>query len=342
MRNLNPDFIVGPGAVGLSLALLLRVAGQRLPTLVARPGPHPALEAAKTLSGIPWPGSLARAIERPPLLAGLPDAFPANSRLWLCVKATDLPGLLAELTPRLDASTTVITTTAGVDAPRLARVALPYARVVACSVVHSARLAGPADVRVTTRPHFVFAAVDQEGGHPPWSELFTVLPRVIVETHADEDAVLWGKLLINLGSGLGAACRASFHDLLTMPELRRCYAALIEETLSILDVVGQKARLPLPLSARAYALALRHGGPLPWTMARLGTGLTTDAYPAMVADRVAGRPTEIHAIQGAVLEAATRAGRPAPANRRLLELIEGLERDGGFVPPRALPGLLGI
>jgi 2-dehydropantoate 2-reductase len=54
----------------------------------------------------------------------------------------------------------------------------------------------------------------------------------------------------------------------------------------------------------------------------------------MLQDVLAGRPTEIDALSGAVAREAERVGAEAPVNELMARLVRGLERTQGSLGPR--------
>jgi 2-dehydropantoate 2-reductase len=145
-----------------------------------------------------------------------------------------------------------------------------------------------------------------------------------IRAKTGSEALHWGKLLINLGNAIGAVYQATFKDLLTLPPLRTALADTLEEATQVLDAAGIVWELPLAVPARVYVWALRHGGPLPWWVAQAKNGLGEGAYPSMVADVRAGRPTEVAWLNGEIVRLAAALGRDAPVNRGWVERLTAL------------------
>ena len=122
--------------------------------------------------------------------------------------------------------------------------------------------------------------------------------------------MVWGKLLIN--AALNATCAlsgASGADALASPAARAWIGLVAEETAAV--AAAQSVHLPYP---DATARVLRHChdvGP---------------AKPSMLQDMERGRPTEIEAINGAVVRLGERLGVPTPYNRALLLLVRAREQ----------------
>lgn len=55
--------------------------------------------------------------------------------------------------------------------------------------------------------------------------------------------------------------------------------------------------------------------------------LDPDGYPSMAQDRVARRPSEVEMFAGTVIPVCERHGIPAPANRKLYEMVKAVEEE---------------
>jgi 2-dehydropantoate 2-reductase len=132
------------------------------------------------------------------------------------------------------------------------------------------------------------------------------LPTQAAERLWDE---VWGKLLIN--AALNATCAltgASGSDALASAAAREWLGLVAEETARVADAVG--VRLPY---ADPTARVLRHSRDV------------AGARPSMLQDVERGRPTEIDAINGAVVREGRRVGVPTPWNTALVLLVRARE-----------------
>ncbi|MBN1438869.1 MAG: 2-dehydropantoate 2-reductase [Anaerolineales bacterium] len=116
----------------------------------------------------------------------------------------------------------------------------------------------------------------------------------------------WGKLVINSAlNPLGALIRVTNEVFAERDAAREVFLAVIRESAAVAAAAG----IPLPYAdPEAQALAA----------ARATAGNSV----SMRQDLENGRPTEIDAINGAVVRAAREAGIPAPWNRMLVQLIK--------------------
>ena len=143
--------------------------------------------------------------------------------------------------------------------------------------------------------------------------------------HDDILPVQWSKLLLNLNNPINALSNLPLRDELSQRAYRRCLAAAQAETLGLLDARGIQPAKLLPIPMHRLPAILR----LPDFLFRrlAGKMLAIDplARTSMWEDLEAGRPTEIDYLNGEVVRLADSLGRPAPVNRKLVELIRAAE-----------------
>jgi 2-dehydropantoate 2-reductase len=151
-------------------------------------------------------------------------------------------------------------------------------------------------------------------------------PGVPVALRPDIDRVRAHKLLLNLNNGVCAATGLSVSEVLADRDARWCVAACLREGDRIVRAAGYApARVGL-LSARGIARIMALPGALLTLGGRL-TGMASAATrPSTLQDLDRGRPTEIEALNGAIVRMAQRVGRRAPANAAVTETVHAHER----------------
>jgi 2-dehydropantoate 2-reductase len=121
---------------------------------------------------------------------------------------------------------------------------------------------------------------------------------VNVQVASDIQAALWDKLLFIAGvSGTGAVARA------TIGETRHCLPtrALLQQIMEEVAAVADRRGVRLPADAAARALAFIDN-------------LPAEGTASMQRDIADGKPSELEAINGAVVRFGQTLGVPTPAN----------------------------
>lgn len=317
--------VVGAGAVGTTLAAHLAAAGKPVRLYVRAKDEAAFLAAGRVRLDRPRGGALEAPL--PPLTHRL---FDADTRyLVLCTKFGALDAVLdglREAPPEL----CLVSTLNGVRAlPRLHE-RCPDQRALAMSIMFNAQHLGPLHAQLTTR-----AAVIVADGDAPLHALLAGTGLSV--SRAKGEQACWGKLLINLANAVGALTQSTFRDLLSDPDLRAIFVAVLDEAVDRIESANIDYQLPMPLPYRGYRALLRHGGPVTWWLAQAKNGLDDGAYPSMVSDVRAGRPTEVRQLNGEIVALGERLGWPTPVNARMVELVEALPAQN---PPVLTPAEL--
>ncbi|MCL4800090.1 MAG: 2-dehydropantoate 2-reductase [Burkholderiales bacterium] len=302
--------IVGAGAIGGLLGARLAMAGHDV-SLVAR-GAHLAAIAAGGLAHRAPDGRETRlrlpASERP-------EDFGPQDAVIVALKAYSIAPMLGRLAGLLGPDTAVVTAINGLpwwyfhreggrfDGSRVECLdpdgamlrALDPDRIVGC-VVHTAAevvrpgavhhtggarlFVGELDGRVTPRLRALAAAIDASG-----------LEAVVTERVRDD---IWTKLIGNLSFNPVAALTGELMDeICDSPALAALIRRMMEEGIRVGEAYG--ARFAVDVDER-LAMARRIGA----------------ARISMLQDLERGRPLELDAIVGAVVELARRVGLPTP------------------------------
>ena len=125
----------------------------------------------------------------------------------------------------------------------------------------------------------------------------------------DVDSLLWSKLIVNVGiNALTALLRVPNGVLAQTPECDLLMARAVAEAVAV---------------ARALSIGL--DGERQLERVREVCLRTADNRASMLQDILRGRPTEIDAINGAVVERGRAAGVDTPVNLLLTQLVQALE-----------------
>ncbi|MGX5829453.1 2-dehydropantoate 2-reductase [Mesorhizobium sp. 43Arga] len=162
-----------------------------------------------------------------------------------------------------------------------------------------------------------------------------------VETHGDMNAVLWGKLLMNLNNALVALSDLPLARELADRRWRLILAGQIDEALRAMKASGIVPARIAGLRPALLPKVLRLPDWLFKLLARRMLAIDPEARSSMWDDLQRGRPTEIGELQGAVLGLAQRTGTPAPLLKSVTALVRAAEaaRLGapGLAPEQVVP-----
>lgn len=191
---------------------------------------------------------------------------------------------------------------------RIAAVVGP-ARASAGITAQAATLLAPGQVRHAGSGPTVLAALPGQGQRiAAIAELFN---RAGIETRItdDVDALLWSKLIVNVGiNALTALLRVPNGVLAEVPECEQLMAEAVAEAVAV---------------ARALNIHLAYEEQ--WDRVRQVCILTSTNRASMLQDILRGAPTEIDVINGAVVAKGREAGVATPVNLLLTRLIRALE-----------------
>lgn len=151
---------------------------------------------------------------------------------------------------------------------------------------------------------------------------------VPVQTVADLQPILWGKLLLNLNNAVNALSGLPLQMQLAQRGYRRVLARLQVEALQVLERAGISPARAVRVSPRLLPWVLRL--PDAWfrMLARRMLAIDPQARSSMWEDLERGRGTEIAVLNGEIVALGRELGVPTPANARIVALIEAAESGG--------------
>lgn len=298
--------VVGPGAMGTLFGVFFAAAGHDVHMLDRDPRRAEALAAKDFI----LEGVSGGRRERLPVTAEPLTVGPCELVL-ICVKAYDTKDAAAGLGPLIGPQTVVLTMQNGLGNAETLADALGEERVLAGStsqganvvehghVIHAGtgdtyigELSGPA----TERVHKL-------------CEIFTGVG-LPASPSDDVSALLWGKLVVNVGiNPFTGLLQVRNGELLEHEETRELMRMAVEEAVAVAQAAGVSLPFPDPL-ARVREVAK----------------LTGKNKSSMNQDVAHGRRTEIDFICGAVVREGERLAIPTPVNRTLTLLVRSLTR----------------
>ncbi|MCU1482733.1 MAG: 2-dehydropantoate 2-reductase [Subtercola sp.] len=321
--------IVGAGAIGGSIAAALDRAGHSV-ELAAR-GENLAVIRRQ---GIQLRGAWGEHVAR----VNANETITVRPELALvCTKAQDAQTAIEANAEALRGLPIVIVQN-GLEALDTAEAALPDATWMGALALYATSYLAPGEITVTTSgPTYIGAGV---GAPSPAIRAATgVLAGAIpAEAIGNFRGAQWSKLIVNQVNAMPAITGLSAQQTLTHPLLNPVITASMREAVRIGFArgihYGSVQGLSNALLRLFGAAPLRVGGALPRLMARR-MGETPNPGSTLQSIR-RGQLTEIDYLNGAVVAQARLAGRSAPINQVLVDLVHGVERTGDFVTPEAV------
>lgn len=285
--------IIGPGAIGATIAAWLSFTGRHEIFLCAR----------RPLSGLTVETTAGIIAVQPTTLTD-PAAAPAVDWVLVTTKSYDAPGA-GSWFPRLSATgAPVAILQNGVEHRERFVAFLPADRIVPVIVDLPAERTGRNQVR-QRGPGLLTVADDPQGRE--FAALFTGTDLTLALT-ADFTTAAWRKLCLNSAGALSA--------LLLQP------AGVLRD-----EALGEVAR---DLVRECIAVGRAEGAGLEDELVeavlRNYRSAPPDAVNSLHADRAAGRPMEIDARNGVIVRLGRKHGIPTPCNRMAVALLTALAK----------------
>jgi 2-dehydropantoate 2-reductase len=304
MAAMNADtiLILGTGALATLFAARLSAAGVNVTMLGSWPEGLVALnEHGAELDGRAYP---VRATANPAECRGASFAL-------VLVKAWQTERAAAQLAGCLAADGLAVTLQNGLGNAAILAKSLGLPRVAAGVTTLGASLAGPGCVISGGEGPITLEA------HPRLSGLESMLGMAgfTVNVVADTGALVWGKLAVNAAiNPLTALLGVRNGELLRLPSAQRLMEALAGEAAAVAGALG--VALPSPGAERLAEEVARR---------------TAQNRSSMLQDVLRGAPTEVDAINGAIVREGEMQGIPTPVNRAVWSLVKAV-----IHPPQVL------
>ena len=305
--------VVGAGAIGSVLGGFLAQAGHDV-VLLGRPWHLDEVDrAGLQLSGL-WGEHLVRELTLATRAADVPATAPFDW-LFVCVKAHQTAEAAALLPGWIGPETLVCAFQNGLGNYETLVGAVPPARVALGRVIFGAELQ-PGRVRVTVcADEVLIGAPDARFPRERAAQLAAALQEAGIPSRASSTIMtaLWAKVLYNCAlNGLSTVLEVPYGRLLHHPLAPRVMRGVIEEAYR---VAGARGIALEPATASAY-LELLLSRLIPDTAAH---------HPSMLQDLRRGRPTEIDALNGALVRLGREAGVDTPMNALVARLVHAQE-----------------
>lgn len=295
--------IVGAGSMGCLLGGYLAHSGNAVSLVDVLPERVAAIQAhGIVVEGVRGdfvaPARASAALEGPPA-----------DLVIVCVKAQDTERAAATLAEQVGGSTLVLTIQNGLGNLEKLALRVPRQQILAGVTSLGATLLAPGRVLHAGDGETVLGS-PAGGATSAAQSVARVLTEARIETRAVDDIQthIWSKLCVNTGiNALTALLRVRNGRLLEGSADR-----VLE--LAVREGVAVAGRSGIALDPDAMLHRVRE-------VARL----TASNRSSMLADVLAGRRTEVDAINGAVVHRGAELGVPTPVNETLTQIIHALE-----------------
>jgi 2-dehydropantoate 2-reductase len=324
--------ILGAGSVGCYIGGRLAAAGAN-PVLVGRAEMVDRLAGGLTVSD--YRGNEA---DIGPDRFGLSTdigALAACGIVLVCVKSRDTMAAASDLAAVAGADTLVISCQNGVSNSGILRGCLSASMVLSAMVGFNVAQVGKNRFHCGTNGEMLIEADSRA------EPLFRSLDRAGIDCglRSDIEAVMWGKLILNLNNSVNALSGKPLRQQLLTREYRQVLAAAIREALLVLDTAGIAPAKIGPAGPRLIPKILQLPDSLFGIAAAGMLKVDAQARSSMAEDLERGRPTEIDQLNGEIVALAGKSGIAAPINARLAELVRTASESPG-TPSFSGPQLL--
>ncbi len=330
--------VAGAGSIGCYVGACLALAGRDV-TLLGRPGLVAAALCGLRVvdldgnTRVVAPGAIRATADPAAALAGADIVL-------VTVKSGDTAGIADLIAAHGRPDAVVVSLQNGVGNLPVLRGRLGAGRrvlgaMVPYNVVRTDEADGTLSFRRATSGETLI-----EAGRPGLASLLDVDGSPVRETR-DIEAVLWGKLLLNLNNALNALSGLPLARQLADRAWRRVLAAQIAEALAVVERAGIRPARIGAIRPGLLPFLLRLPDALFVRLARRMLAIDPAARSSMWEDLQRGRPTEIAAFQGAILRLANANGMDAPCARRIENLVREAEaagKDWPGITPEAVGG----
>ncbi|MFI5954554.1 2-dehydropantoate 2-reductase [Cryptosporangium sp. NPDC051539] len=314
----NRIVVLGAGLIGLYVGGLLHAAGAPV-SLIGRSRMRALAEGPLVFSGID-----GRRVELP---AGAldysedPVALADAGLVLVTVKSADTGDagdLIGSIAPQRPA---VLSLQNGIGNTDVLQTRLPDYDVAPGMVAFNVAVPEPGRLHRATDGGLMSARMP---ALLPWLPAFEAagLPLVMRNDFAP---VQWGKLMLNLNNAVNALSGVPLAAELAQRPYRRVFALLVAEALKTLRASGIVPARVTRVPPQALPMLLRVPDAVYRRIAGSAFAMDAEARSSMWEDLNAGRRTEVDYLNGAVVRLADRAGRTAPYNAAIVELIHAAE-----------------
>jgi 2-dehydropantoate 2-reductase len=323
MSRIGPRIVVhGAGSIGCYVGGALRAAGADVCLLV-----RPRIAAELAEHGLHLADLHGRTTQLPPSQLHLsqdPQVLADAELILLTVKSQASSEAAAQIARHAQPGAVLVSLQNGVRNATELRAWLPQQHVIAGMVPFNVVQQGAGRFFRGTEGELGVAA---DPLHARWHAVFAAAGLPLIE-HPDLQAILWGKLLLNLNNAVNALSGRPLKAQLEQHGYRAVLAGQQREALTAMRAAGIRPAKVAKVGPAwlPYVLDLPD-----WLFRRVAARmLAIDplARSSMWEDLQLGRSTEIDSLNGEIVRLGAAHGLPTPMNSRVVELIKAAEAGG--------------
>ena len=249
----------------------------------------------------------------------------AADYLWLTVKCTGLDSAIEQLGDLVGPHTRILCCQNGLGSEQAVKNRFPNNEVLRVMVQFNVVELEPGQLH---RGSEGAITIESLAGSDHSSQLAAELNCPLLPVHACEDmqALLWAKLQLNLGNGVNALADIPVKAMLEQRDFRRSFALLMSELIAVVRAKGIELPKVTALPSHIIPMVMRVPN---WVFNIVGTKMLAvdpTVRTSMWWDLSAGKITEVHFLNGAVVAAGKEVGVACPANEALVKMIVEAEK----------------
>ena len=247
-----------------------------------------------------------------------PDAVAGCDVILLTVKCTDTRNAAEEIARHAGKDTVIYSLQNGVGNTPILREVLKGYPVVAAMVAFNALWMGEGRFHRATDAGLVL------GKHPASHQLARLLKQSHIATTiaSDMQAVLWGKLCLNLNNAINVLSDLPLKRQLERRNYRRVLASCVEEALAVMRAKNIEPAKIGKVSPKYIPSILNLPDPVFKLVAGSMMKMDDNARSSMWEDLQKGREPEIDYLNGRIAEEGDRLKIATPANAKITQLVK--------------------
>ena len=253
------------------------------------------------------------------------EIFAQADLILVCVKSAATAKIATLIAAHAPPHAVIVSLQNGMGHADTLRAALPQHDIRPAMVPFNVVPMGPAYFHRATSGDIVIGA-----GASDLPEMMSVAGLHVTQSEEIE-AIQWGKFLLNLNNAPNALSGLTLHSQLLSRPWRRLMADQMVEALGVLRAHGCKVQPTTPVPVAFVPHILRLPTPLFRRVAAKMLTIDPQARTSMAHDLGGGRPTEIGALQGRIIEMGHEKSIPTPLCKVLFDAVKTAEQGGKAV-----------